>query len=119
MLPLFGPRTYADILQYFSSAFGILVLLLWAWHWYRNATPLRSEPLRRSVHIDRLAVAAALLIAIVVALLRAAAAGLPDGVHGGQRFLTDAAVTAIPLFWFEVVLYGLIRAHRRVPVSVA
>jgi hypothetical protein len=35
---------------------------------------------------------------------------LPNGVHGVQRFLTDAAVTAISVFSVEAVLYGVIRA---------
>src|SRR5579871_959367 len=43
-LPLFGPRSIADILQYFSSAFGIVVLCLWGMHWYRHAEPLSSPP---------------------------------------------------------------------------
>ena len=119
VVPVFGPRSYADIFQYLSSAFGIVVILLWGIHWYRNSTPLHSQPNHRYVTTDRIVMAAAFVIAVIVALLRAAAAGLPEGVHGGQRFLTDAAVTGIPLFWCEVVLYGLIRARRRVPVQVA
>lgn len=118
VLPLFGLRSYADILQYISSAAGIFILLLWSIHWYRTTAPTHTEPDRHVVPTDRVVITAALLIAIVVALVRAATLGLPDGVHGGQRFLTAAAVTAIPLFWLEVVIYGLLRM-RRIPVHAA
>jgi hypothetical protein len=111
-LPLFGSRPWCDILQYISSVLGIVVILLWCVHWYRNSSPTHSQPYRSLVKTDRIAMACALAIAIVIALLRAGAPGLPNGVHGVQRFLTDAAVTAIPLFWFEVILYGVIRVHK-------
>jgi hypothetical protein len=111
-LPLFGPRPWCDILQYISSALGIIVVLVWCVYWYRNTSPIHSQPDRKLVKTDRIAMACALVIAIVIALLRAAAPGLPNGIHGVQRFLTDAAVTAISLFWFEVVLYGVIRAGK-------
>jgi Domain of unknown function (DUF4184) len=117
-LPLFGHRPWCDVLQYISSVLGILVILVWCVYWYRNTSPIHPQTDRRLVKTDRIGMACALAIAIVVALLRAAAHALPHGVHGGQRFLTDAAVTAIPLFWFEVVLYGMIRARRGIPAYV-
>jgi Domain of unknown function (DUF4184) len=112
-LPLFGLRPWCDILQYISSVLGIVVILIWCVYWYRNTSPVRSQPDRDRVKTDRIAMACALVVAIVIALLRAAASGLPNGVHGVQRFLSNAVVTAVFLFWFEVVLYGMIRAASR------
>jgi hypothetical protein len=110
-LPVFGPRPWFAILQYFSSAFGIVVLLLWALHWYRNATPLPSKPSRRFLKRDRIALACAFLIAIFVALVRGVALALPNGVHGAQRFMTIVSITAISVFCFQIVIYGIVRNH--------
>jgi len=113
VLPLFGPRHIYDILQYFSSAFGIAVLLLWGLQWYRRATPIRSRQTPRSLKIDRIAIASAFLIALVVAIIRAVAFGTPNGVHGAQRFMTIIAVTGIAVFCFQIVVYGIVRNHAR------
>ena len=86
------------------------MILLWCAYWYLNTSPIHSQPYLSLVKTDRIAMAWALAVASVIALLRAAVPGLPNGVHGVQRFLTDAAVTAISVFWVEAVLYGVIRA---------
>ncbi len=111
VLPVFGPRPWFGILQYFSSVFGIVVLLIWAIHWYRNATPLPAKPTRNFLKHDRIALACAFLIAVFVALVRAAAFGLPNGVHGAQRFMTTVAITGIAVFCFQIVVYGIVRNH--------
>ena len=108
-LPLFGPRPWFSILQYVSSAFGIVVLLLWALHWYRNATPLPSRQPRTSLKSDRIALACSFLIAVFVAVVRAAADGVPNGVHGTQRFMTITAITGITVFCFQILVYGILR----------
>jgi len=108
-LSLFGPRSWFSILQYVSSAFGIVVLLLWARHWYRNATPLPSKQHRTSLKSDRIALACSFLIAVFVAVVRAVAEGVPDGVHGVQRFMTITAITSIAVFCFEILIYGILR----------
>lgn len=112
-LPLFGPRRWCDILQYISSALGLLIILVWFVHWHRNTTPVHSEPDRRFLAHDRVALGFAAAIAFIAGLVRAAAAGLPNGVHGGQRFMTDGAITGITIFWIEVVIYGIVRNHSR------
>lgn len=113
VVPLFGPRRWCDIFQYFSSAAGLLIVILWFVHWYRNTAPVHSDVDRRILAHDRIIVGSAFAIAVIVALVRAAASGLPNGVHGGQRFMTDGAVTGITVFWIEVVIYGLIRNFTR------
>jgi hypothetical protein len=118
-LPLFGSRPWFGILQYFSSAFGIVVLLLWAIHWYRNATPVSANSSRRFVRRDRIALACSFLIALFVALVRAVAFGLPNGVHGAQRFMTIVAITGIAVFCFQLVIYGIVRDRTRNTVNAA
>lgn len=119
VLPIFGSRPWFGILQYFSSVLGIVVLLLWAIYWYRNATPLPSKPNRVFLRRDRIALTCAFLIAVFVALVRAVAFGLPNGVHGVQRFMTIVAITGIAVFCFQIVLYGIVRNHARNTVNPA
>lgn len=108
-LPLFGPRSWLDILQYFSSIFGLVVVLLWYIHWYRITPPAHPRPDRRSVANNRIAVGSAFALALIAALIRAAIGGIPDGIHGSQRFMTEAIITGLTTFWTEVVIYGFIR----------
>ncbi|MGA7244662.1 MAG: DUF4184 family protein [Terracidiphilus sp.] len=114
-LPLFGPRPWYAILQYISSALGIVILLLWGIHWYRYAAPVHSKPDRKLVKGDRIALACSFLIALFAALVRATALGLPNGVHGAQHFMTIAAITGIAVFCFEIVIYGIVRNHTATP----
>jgi hypothetical protein len=116
-LSLFGWRPWYAILQYISSAVGILVLLLWSIHWYRTATPVKHQHDWKFLKRDRIALACSLLIALLAASVRAVLVGLPDGVHGAQRFMTIAAITVIAVFCFELVVYGVIRNHSRNTVN--
>jgi hypothetical protein len=117
-LPIFGPRPWFGILQYFSSAIGIVILMLWAFHWYRYATPVASKN-NRNLLGDRIALACSFLIALLAALVRGAATGLPNGVHGAQHFMTIGAITGIAVFCFEIVIYGIVRNHARNIVNPA
>ena len=102
----------------FSSALGIVILLLWAIHWYRYATPVASKN-NRNLLGDRIALACSFLIALLAALVRGAATGLPNGVHGAQHFMTIGAITGIAVFCFEIVIYGIVRNHARNTVNPA
>jgi Domain of unknown function (DUF4184) len=111
-LPLFGPRPWYGMLQYFSSAFGIVVILVWYIHWYRNTPPVHSKQERLTT--DRLALACMLVIALVLAFTHAVASGgVPHGVGGSQRFMTDIAITGMTILWIEILIYGIVRDLRR------
>jgi uncharacterized protein DUF4184 len=112
-LPLFGPRPWYGILQYFSSAFGIVVLFVWGMHWYRHAPLVSPKPNRNAIKSDRIALACSFLIAMFAALIRAVAIVRPNGVHGSQRFITIVAITAIAVFCFQIVIYGIVRDRTR------
>ena len=118
-LPLFGPRPWYGILQYLSSVFGIVVVLLWCIHWYRNTPPVHSKQDRHFLTADRITLACALLIAVVSALVRATTSGIPHGVRGSQRFMSDVAVTGLTVLWIEIVVYGIVRDLRRNTVKPA
>lgn len=106
-IPQLGPRPWYGILEYFSSAFGIVVILLWYIRWYRNTPPVHSK--RERLTSDRIAMACLFLFAAVFALVHAAASGIPHGVRGSQRFMTDLAITGITVLWIEIVIYGVVR----------
>ena len=110
-LPLFGPRPWYGILQYFSSAFGIVAILLWCIQWYGNTPPVHSKQERLTK--DRIVLACLFLIAVVSAFVRAALSGIPHGVGGSQRFMTEVATTEVTVFWIEIVIYGVIRSLGR------
>jgi len=108
-LPVFGVRPWFGIFQYLSSILGLVFILVWFIHWYRSTPPVHSPPDRRTVVGDRIALASALVIALFIALVRAFATGIPNAGHGYQRFLTVTVVTAMTVFWVEVLIYGIVR----------
>ena len=118
-LPLFGLRPWYGILQYISSALGLLLILIWFVHWYRRTSPIHSRPGRRSPAVDRIALACAFAIALIAAIISGMETGMPRGVHGSQRFMTDSVVTGMTVFWIEVVIYGIVRNHSRRTISPA
>jgi hypothetical protein len=107
LIPLFGPRPIYGILQYISSALGLVLILVWYIHWYRNTTPVRQKDGRLTK--DRVAIACLLLVAVICAFVSAAAEGIPHGVGGSQRFITDLAITGITAFWIGLVIYSVAR----------
>ena len=116
-IPQLGPRPWYGILEYFSSAFGIIVILIWYIHWYRSTPPDHS--IQEQLTSDRVAMACLFLFAIVFAVVRAAVSGVPHGVRGSQRFMTEMATTGITILWIEIVIYGMVRNLRRSTVKRA
>jgi hypothetical protein len=108
-IKLFGPRPLFGILQYLSSAIGIVIILLWCIHWYRNTAPVHSNPDQRFLTRDRITLAGSLFTAIAFGLVRASASGVPHGIPGSQRFMTDVAITGLAILWIEIVIYGVVR----------
>ena len=108
-IPRFGPRPVYAIFQYISSVLGLVAILLWYIHWYGITPPMYAEPDRRSVVSSRIVVAFAFAIALVAAIVRAVIGGVPEGIRGSQRFMTEAVITGLTTFWFELLIYGFIR----------
>lgn len=106
-LPVFGSRPWYGILQYLSSGFGIVVILIWYLHWYRDTSAVHSK--QEGLIRDRIVLAILFLLAVVSGFARAAASGVPHGVGGSQRFMTDVAITGITVLWIEIVVYGVVR----------
>ncbi len=110
-LPVVGLRDWALILQYASSVFGLVAILVWFIYWYRHTAPDHLEKESGFFSRDRLVVAGAFVAAILVGLVRAAIGGLPNGIHGYQRFMTVASISSIATFCLEILAYGAV--HNR------
>lgn len=105
--PIIGRQQYCNIFQYVSSVAGVLIILLWCIHWYRSA-PLHPKRDPQTNSVRRIVLACGFL-AIVTGFFRSASFGIPNGIHGWQRFTTQLVVTAISVFWIEIVIYGFTR----------
>ena len=108
LLPLFGYRDWASILQYISTLFGLVAIVVWFVYWYRSTPPDHAETGGGLISRDRMVVAGAFVAAILAGLFRAALDGMPNGVHGAQRFLTQSSITGITVFCFEILAYGFV-----------
>ncbi len=122
-LPLTGQMQICKLLEYGSSAFGLVVVAVWIWHWYRTSKPsaypaaLRFDGAQRRTFVATLPA-----LAILVGLLRAYYA---QPVHRGIRPLVhltaNTLISAITFFLLGLLVCGVIERvlHRwRFPVSV-
>jgi len=107
-VPVFGYRDWASIFQYASSVFGIAAIVVWFIYWYRTTPPDHLERDTGLLSRERMVVAGAFVIAIMVGLVRAAMVGLPSGVHGYQRFMTDTSISGMTTFCLEILVYGFV-----------
>ncbi len=118
-LPIVGSQSYIRLIQYGSSVFGIVVLLLWWKYWSITTAPSRRQESPSSAKSRRGVLALLICIALVIAGIRTLlGAGLPVHHHISQLFLTQLATTTITVLWLEIVLYGMARARSRRPAEV-
>lgn len=108
---LVGPVSAYKVLQLASSILGILALLIWALMWYRNAKPADelSQPSPRSLRGILILAAATVIAAAGAALRSVMVMGIPASWYAEKHFLILWIITAIPLLWWQLVVYGLLR----------
>ena len=112
-LPLLGQVRYTKFFQHLSTLVGLVVLAFWIRHWYRHTPPLDSQPIERHRKNESALLAALCLVAIFAALLRGLLGiGLPTNLHQSEGLLAEIVITAITVFWLEVLAYGVFRAQR-------
>ncbi len=115
VLPVVGVVHTYKLLQYVSTIFGMLVLLLWFRHWVRTA-PIQAHPAGSSVspvkaRIGRIVVP---LVALAGGLLRASIASRQlDSPRGLEIWLGIFAVATISFAWLELMLWGMALPVRR------
>ncbi len=114
-VPFYGPLEYARIIEHASTAFGLLVLLVWFWHWLRSTPPVHPEPALSSRTNSRAALLVVCAVALAAAALRAFLVlhgiGAPFLFHRNKLALEAAVITAITIFCLGVVVYGAFRAR--------
>lgn len=105
-----GEMQMYKVLEYVSSVFGLVVVIVWIWHWYRTTSP--SEDVAADAGFRtrrRFFVPALLAITLLGSFLRAYRA---NGIHFGLRslvhFTTDFLLTAIAIFLLGLMAYGAI-----------
>lgn len=113
-LPIVGQVQYIKLLQYLSSLAGLVVLLVWFWHWYRHTAPIRTLRIERPGKGDRAVLAIFCIAAAGAALLRGfLGVNMPITPHECEVLLAEAVTTAVTVLWIEIVVYGLLRAQKR------
>jgi len=109
-LPVTGSLAVYKLLEYGSSLFGIAVLAIWTWHWYRTTEPSRSpvaEPWNAAQR--RIVVVVLPAVAIAGGVLRAfRVVGISKAIRPVVLFSADASVTAIAIFLLGLLVCGLV-----------
>ena len=109
-LPVAGEMRTYKLLEYGSSAFGLVVVAVWIWYWYRTTEP-SAYPVAQSLNRAqrRTFVATLPSLAILGGVLRAHHA---SGIHKGIRllvyFTADTLISAITFFLLGLLLCGII-----------
>lgn len=103
-LPIVGWVAYYTLLQYASSVIGCLVILVWFLRLPKTAASSQPQTTPASGVNDQRIFVVSLVIAFVAGVLRALL-----GLHDLELFVTETAVTTISVFWFELVVYGILR----------
>jgi hypothetical protein len=117
-LPGTGEVQMYKLLEYGSSAFGLVVVGVWIWHWYRTAKPSACAVAPPFDGAPRRAFVATLpALAILGGVLRAYhhAHGIHWRIRPLVHFTTYILVSAITLFLSGLIACGFIQKilHRR------
>jgi hypothetical protein len=113
-VPVIGGMFYFVVLQFISSAAGLLILAAWCVHWYRRAMPDARvaanpfSPAHRLVIIV-LGVAAAAFGAFMRAYLDV---GIPANRDGTGKFMDQIIVTFAALLWWQLAMWGIFGPFR-------
>lgn len=113
-LPVLGIVHVYKLLQYVSTAFGLIVVFFWLRHWVRTASVQQpsagssvpaSQVRRARVVIPVIALAAAVVRAFI---------GIhhPSTPRGAEIWVGDFVVASISFAWLELMAWGLILPHR-------
>jgi hypothetical protein len=113
-VPVAGGMGVYDLLQYGSSVFGLVVVVIWLLHWYRTAKP--REPWgAMPVHVaERRAMIVAIpAFAICAAFVRALlGVGVPTGGASLVDFVIEVGVSTITFFCLGLLACGLLLRRR-------
>jgi hypothetical protein len=117
-LPILGVVHVYKLLQYASTAFGLIAVFFWFRHWIR-ATPVQPNSAGSNVPMHQVRIARVLIpaVALAAAVVRAFL-GIhhPSTPRGAEIWLGDFVVASISFAWLELMAWGLILPHRGPPL---
>ena len=111
-LPLIGETETYVMLQYISTAIGMVALAVWIGLWYRQTVPtdgvVQGKRFPATLALGMLAVAAAggFVRALVLT-------GAPRNIDGADKFLALFASTSLALAFWELLVYSLVTTARQ------
>lgn len=120
-LPVTGQMEMDKLLEYASSIFGMAVVAVWIWHWYRTTRPCAAPAAEPATAAQwRIFVA---VLPVLVTLGGALRAYQKNGLHLQIRpivhFSADLLISAIAYFLLGLFVCGVIlRSRRAVAVRV-
>ncbi len=120
-LPVTGAMKMYLLLEYASSVFGLAVVAVWIWRWYRTTQPSAAPAVRPAdAPQGRTFLAVLPVLATLGGALRAYHKnGLHLQIRPLVHFTADTLTSAITFFLVGLLVYGVIlRRQRAVPVSV-
>lgn len=107
LLPIVGRRVQCyTLLQYGSSIIGTLVILVWFLRLPKTGASPQPKTAPTSGVSNKRIFAASFVVAFAAGILRACLRR-----HNIELFVSEAVVTTISVFWFELVIYGILRAR--------
>jgi hypothetical protein len=118
-LPITGPMRMYLLLEYASSIFGLVVVAVWIWHWYRSTRPTAVSVAPRGDALRRRAFVAVLpVVAMLGGVVRAY---YKDGFHLQIRpivhLAADTLISAVAYILLGLLVYGvMLRRYRAVAV---
>jgi Domain of unknown function (DUF4184) len=105
VLPIVGSVECYTFFQYASSVIGTLVILVWFLRLPKTGTSSPPQTTQTSGINNQGLFVASLIVAIAAGILRASIRR-----HDIELFVSESVVTTISVFWFELVIYGILRA---------
>jgi Domain of unknown function (DUF4184) len=118
-LPAIGAMPMDKLLEYVSSAFGLVVVAVWIWHWYRTTDP-SVYPATEAVDAAprRTFVTFLPALAILGGVLRAyPVSGIRLEIRSLVHFAADILISAITFFLLGLLAYG-VSLRRQKPTYV-
>ncbi len=117
-LPVVGLTPMFRILQYASTAAGLIALAIWIMLWYRRTQPAPATGAARA-NSGPLIVLGMLAVALVAGFVRAwLVIGAPKNMEIADAFLLVFGVTSIALVFWQVLFYCvMISTHQTWTIS--
>jgi hypothetical protein len=107
-LPLAGETETYVVLQYMSTAVGVVALVVWIGLWYRKTAPTAEIVSPQRTRVNAMLGAGMLAVAVACGLIRAITlTGAPSDIESADRFLAGFSATCLAVAFWELLVYSL------------